>query len=117
MDYLWAFLVGGGICAVGQILIDKTRLTPERILTGFVCIGVVLSFVCFYDYLVDFAGAGATVPLTGFGHNLFTGVKQGIRDNGILGILTGPLTAASGCICAVIVFALAAACVSKPKMK
>ncbi|MBQ8003095.1 MAG: stage V sporulation protein AE [Clostridia bacterium] len=117
MDYLWAFLVGGGICAVGQILIDKTRLTPARILTGFVCIGVVLSFVGFYDYLVDFAGAGATVPLTGFGHNLFTGVKQGIRDNGILGILTGPLTAASGGICAVIVFALAAACVSKPKMK
>lgn len=117
MDYLWAFLVGGGICAIGQILIDKTKLTPARILTGFVCAGVILSLVGVYDKLVDLAGAGATVPLTGFGHNLFVGVKQGIKDDGILGLLTGPLTAAAGGIGAVIVFALAAAAVSKPKMK
>lgn len=117
MDYLWAFLVGGGICAVGQILIDKTRLTPARILTSFVCVGVFLSLIGVYDKLVEFAGAGATVPLTGFGHNLFTGVKEGIRTNGVLGLFTGPLTAASGGICAVIVFALAAAVVSKPHMK
>ena len=117
MDYLWAFLVGGGICAIGQILIDKTKLTPARILTGFVCAGVILSLIGVYDKLVDLAGAGATVPLTGFGHNLFVGVKQGIMDDGILGLLTGPLTAASGGIGAVIVFALAAAAISKPKMK
>ncbi|MGM9550637.1 MAG: stage V sporulation protein AE [Clostridia bacterium] len=117
MDYLWAFLIGGGICAIGQILIDKTKLTPARILTGFVCAGVFLSLIGVYDYLVEIAGAGATVPLTGFGHNLFTGVKQGIEDNGILGLLTGQLTAAAGGLGAVIVFALLAALVSKPKMK
>lgn len=117
MDYLWAFLVGGAICAIGQILIDKTRLTPARILTGFVCAGVFLSLIGVYDKLVDFAGAGATVPITGFGHNLFTGVKQGLRDNGLLGLFTGPLTAASGGIGAVIVLALASSMVSKPKMK
>lgn len=117
MDYLWAFLIGGAICAIGQVLIDKTHLTPARILTGFVCTGVLLSFIGVYDNIVDFAGAGATVPLTGFGHMLFQGVKEGIRENGILGVLTGPLTAASGGICAVVVFALIAAMVSKPKMK
>lgn len=117
MDYLRAFLVGGAFCAIGQILIDKTRLTPARILTGFVCAGVILSLIGIYEPLADFAGAGASVPLTGFGHNLFLGVKEGIRRDGILGILTGPLTAASGGICAVVVFALIAAFVSKPKMK
>ncbi len=117
MDYLWAFLIGGAICAVGQVLIDKTHLTPARILTGFVCTGVLLSFIGVYDKIVDFAGAGATVPLTGFGHMLFQGVKEGIKENGILGVLTGPLTAASGGICAVVVFALVAAIVSKPQMK
>lgn len=117
MDYLRAFFVGGFICAIGQILIDKTKLTPARILTGFVCAGVILSLLGLYDKIADFAGAGATVPLTGFGHNLFTGVKEGIKDNGFLGIFTGPISAASGGICAVIVFALAASCVSKPKMK
>ena len=117
MDYLWAFLVGGGFCAIGQILIDKTRLTPARILTGFVCAGVILSLIGVYEPIADFAGAGASVPLTGFGHNLFLGVKEGIKENGILGVLTGPLTAASGGICAVVVFALIAAIVSKPQMK
>ena len=117
MDYLWAFLVGGGICAIGQVLIDKTRLTPARILTGFVCLGVFLSFIGVYDYIADFAGAGASVPLTGFGHNLFLGVKQGIKENGILGIFTGPLSASAGGIGAVIAFALLASLISKPSMK
>lgn len=117
MDYLWAFLVGGAICAVGQILIDKTKLTPARILTGFVCAGVILSLFGIYDYIVDFAGAGATVPLTGFGYNLFNGVKTGIEKDGILGILTGPLGASAGGVGAAIIFGLAAAVVSKPKMK
>ncbi len=117
MDYLWAFLIGGAFCAIGQILIDKTRLTPARILTGFVCAGVILSLIGVYQPIADLAGAGASVPLTGFGHNLFLGVKEGIKENGILGILTGPLTAASGGICAVVVFALTAAVVSKPQMK
>ena len=117
MDLFRAFLVGGIICVIGQILIDKTHLTPARILTGFVCAGVLLSLMGLYEPIVDFAGAGATVPLTGFGHNLFLGVKDGIQANGILGILTGPLTAASGGICAVIVFALIAAIASKPQMK
>ncbi len=117
MDYLWAFLVGGAICAVGQILIDRTTLTPARILTGFVCVGVFLSLIGVYDYLVDFAGAGATVPLTGFGHNLFKGVKQGIEKDGILGLLTGPLTASAGGVGAAIIFGLLAAVVSKPRMK
>lgn len=117
MDYLWAFLVGGGICAAGQLLIDKTRLTPARILTGFVCLGIFLSFLGVYDYLVDFAGAGAMVPITGFGHNLFKGVKAAVDENGLFGVLTGPLTAASGGLCAVIIFALIAAAFSKPSMK
>jgi len=117
VDYLRAFLVGGAICAVGQILIDKTTLTPARILTGFVCAGVFLSLFGVYDYLVDFAGAGATVPLTGFGYNLFSGVKTGIEKDGILGILTGPLSASAGGVASAIVFALLAATVSKPKMK
>lgn len=117
MDYLWAFLVGGAICAVGQILIDTTKLTPARILTGFVCVGVVLSFLGIYDYIADFAGAGATVPLTGFGHNLFRGVKMGIEENGLLGLITGPISAVAGGLGAAIIFALAASVVSKPKMK
>lgn len=117
MDYLWAFLVGGGICAVGQVLIDKTRLTPARILTGFVCAGVVLSLLGVYEPLIDLAGAGATVPLTGFGHNLFKGVKDSVAESGVLGILTGPMTAAAAGVGAIIVLALLAAFVSKPKMK
>lgn len=117
MEYLWAFLVGGALCAVGQILIDTTKLTPARILTGFVCAGVLLSFLGIYDYIADFAGAGASVPLTGFGHNLFRGVKTGIEEYGILGVLTGPISAAGGGLGSAILFALAASLVSKPKMK
>lgn len=117
MNYLWAFLVGGAICGVGQILIDKTKLTPARILTGYVCVGVLLSLVGVYDHLADFAGAGVTVPLTGFGHNLFKGVKEGIAEKGFLGIVTGPMTAAAGGVGGIIILALLAAFVSKPKMK
>ncbi|MCD8049706.1 MAG: stage V sporulation protein AE [Clostridia bacterium] len=116
MDYLWAFLVGGAICAIGQILIDRTSLTPARILTGYVCAGVILSAIGVYDYIVDFAGAGATVPLTGFGHNLFKGVKTGIEEDGFFGLFTGPIGAAAGGLGAAIIFGLAAALISKPKM-
>lgn len=117
MEYFWAFIFGGGICVIGQVLIDKTKLTPARILTGFVCAGVILSLIGVYEPLLKLAGAGVSVPLTGFGHNLFKGVKEAVNENGFLGLFSGPLTAAAGGIGAVIVFALAAACVSKPKMK
>ncbi len=117
MDYLKAFIVGGIICAIGQIVIDKTKLTPARLLTGYVCIGVFLSLIGVYGKIVDFAGAGATVPLTGFGFALFEGVKKAITEKGFLGIFTGGLSATSGGISAVILFALAAAIISKPKIK
>ena len=95
MDYLKAFIVGGLICAVGQILIDKTKLTPARILVTFVVVGVFLQLIKIYQPLVDFAGAGATVPLTGFGYNLCKGVEKAVSEKGFLGIFTGGLTAAS----------------------
>ena len=117
MDYVKAFFVGGIICAVGQIIIDKTKLTPARLLTGYVCSGVLLSLLGIYGKIVKFAGAGATVPLTGFGYALFEGVKKGIKEKGFLGIFTGGLSATAGGIAAVIVFALIAAIVSKPKSK
>ena len=96
MEYLWAFVVGGLICVVGQLLIDLTKLTPARILTSFVVIGVILSALGLYQPIVDFAGAGATVPIVGFGHLLFEGVKTAIAETGPIGILTGGLTAAAG---------------------
>ena len=89
MDYLKAFLVGGAICMLGQILIDKTRLTPARILVCYVVLGVILGGAGVYDKLVDFAGAGATVPLTGFGNTLAKGVREAVQEQGILGALTG----------------------------
>ena len=104
MDYLKAFIVGGIICAVGQILIDKTKLTPARILVTFVVVGVFLQLIKIYKRLVDFAGAGATVPLTGFGYNLCKGVEKAVSEKGFLGIFTGGLTAASGGIAAALVF-------------
>ena len=91
MDYLKAFLVGGVLCVVGQILIDKTKLTPARILVSYVVIGVFLGAVDVYPSLVDFAGAGATVPLTGFGNTLAKGVKEAVQEQGFLGIFTGGL--------------------------
>ena len=117
MDYIKAFLVGGAICAIGQILIDKTKLTPARILVGFVVSGVVLSALGLYEPLAEFAGAGATVPLSGFGHALAKGVRAAVADRGFLGIFSGGLSAASAGITAAMVFALITALISKPKTK
>ena len=117
MEYLWAFLVGGALCASAQILIDKTKLTPARILVIYVCAGVFLSAIGLYSPLVDFAGAGATVPLTGFGHVIASGVKKDIVGNGLLGALTGGLKASAGGIAAALVFGFIASLIfsSKPK--
>ena len=117
MDYLKAFIVGGILCAIGQILIDKTKLTPARILVSYVVIGVLLGAVGFYEKLVDFAGAGATVPLTGFGNNLAKGVREAVDQDGFIGIFTGGLKAAAGGITAAIVAGLIASFVFKAKDK
>lgn len=117
MDYLKAFLVGGLFCVIGQILIDKTKLTPARILVSYVVIGVILGAVGVYQKLVDFAGAGATVPLTGFGNLLARGVKEGVKEKGFLGIFTGGLTAAAGGVGAAILFGWLAGLIFKPKDK
>ena len=117
MDYLKAFLVGGSICLIGQILIDKTTLTPARILVSFVVIGVVLGAIGLYEPLIEFAGAGASVPLTGFGNLIAKGVRKAIDKDGFLGIFTGGLTAAAGGITAAIVAGLIASFIFKPKDK
>ena len=117
MDYLWCFLCGGLLCAVGQVLIDLTKLTPARILTGYVVAGVILQAVGLYQPLVDWAGAGATVPLTGFGYSLAKGVAKAVGEQGLLGVLTGGLTATAGGIAAAVVFALVMAIFCKPKVK
>lgn len=117
MDYLKAFLVGGCLCLIGQILIDKTTLTPARILVSYVVVGVVLGALGLYQPIIDFAGAGASVPLTGFGATLAKGVKEAVDKDGFLGILTGGLTASAGGICAAIVFGLLASLLFKPKDK
>ena len=117
MDYLWCFLCGGLLCAVGQVLIDLTKLTPARILTGYVVAGVILQAVGLYQPLVDWAGAGATVPLTGFGYSLAKGVAKAVGEQGLLGVITGGLTATAGGIAAAVVFALVMAIFCKPKEK
>ena len=117
MDYLKAFVVGGILCAVGQILIDKTKLTPARILVSYVVIGVLLGAVGFYEKLVEFAGAGATVPLTGFGNNLAKGVREAVDQDGFIGIFTGGLKAAAGGITAAVVAGLVASFLFKAKDK
>ena len=117
MTYLNAFLCGGLLCAVGQILIDRTQLTPARILTGYVVAGVLLQAVGLYQPLVEFAGAGATVPLTGFGYSLATGVIEAIGEKGFLGVFTGGVTGAAGGIAAAIVFGCLFALLSKPQSK
>ena len=109
MDYLNAFWVGGLICVVGQILIDKTKLTPARILSGFVVAGVILGAVGLYKPLVEFAGAGASVPISGFGFLMSDGVKEALKSEGALGILTGGLKSAAAGISAAIFFGLVAA--------
>ena len=115
MNYVWAFVVGGLICVIGQLLIDYTKLTPARILTGDVVGGVILSAVGLYDPLAEFAGAGASVPLLGFGHLLAQGVMKAVDEIGLPGVFTGGLTAAAGGITASLVFALLAALVGKSK--
>lgn len=117
MDYLKAFVVGGLLCLIGQILIDKTKLTPARILVGYVVAGVILGALGLYQPIIDFAGAGASVPLTGFGATLAKGVKEAVEQSGALGILTGGLKAAAGGITAAIVFGLLAGILFKPKDK
>ena len=117
MDYLKAFLCGGLLCAVGQIIIDKTKLTPARILVGYVVSGVLLQAVGVYQYLVDWAGAGATVPLTGFGYTLARGVEKAVAEQGLLGALTGGLSATAGGITAAVLFSLIAALIFKPGEK
>lgn len=117
MDYLKAFLAGGLLCLIGQVLIDKTKLTPARILTAYVVAGVALSAVGLYAPFADWAGAGASTPLTGFGHTLAEGVRTAVDEKGLLGAFTGGLEAAAGGICAVIVFGLGFALISKPGSK
>ncbi|MCI5796125.1 MAG: stage V sporulation protein AE [Ruminococcus sp.] len=117
MIFLKAFLVGGLICVIGQILIDVTKMTPARILVTFVVLGVILGAIGVYDKLVDFAGAGATVPLTGFGNVLVNGTKEAIREKGLLGVLTGPLCAGSAGITAAVLSGLVVSFFAKPKSK
>ena len=117
MQYINAFWVGGLICAIAQILIDKTKLTPARILVFFVVIGAVLGGVGIYEPFAEFAGAGATIPIIGFGNVLAQGAIKGVQENGILGILTGGVTAAAAGISAAVVFGFLAAILFKPKMK
>ena len=117
MDYIKAFLVGGALCLIGQILIDKTKLTPARILVSYVIAGVVLGAVGLYPKLIEFAGAGASVPLTGFGSLLAKGVKEAVTKDGFLGIFTGGLKTAAGGITAAIVAGLAASFLFKARDK
>ena len=117
MEYLKAFLVGGLICVGGQLLIDKTKMTPARILVGMVILGVMLGAIGVYEKLVEFAGAGATVPLIGFGNLLANGVRSAIKEKGFIGIFTGSLTASAGGICAAIIFGLLMSVVFQPKDK
>lgn len=117
IDCLKAFIVGGVLCAVGQILIDRTKLTPARILVSYVVSGVVLTAVGLYDYLVDLGGAGATVPLTGFGYCLAEGVKKAVDEYGLIGALTGGLTATAGGIAAAMTFGWLVSLFSKPHIK
>ena len=114
---LKAFVVGGLICVIGQILIDKTKLTPARILVSFVTLGVILGGLGIYKYLVDFAGAGATVPLTGFGYNLAKGAIEGVKTSGLLGAFTGGVKSSAGGIAAAVFFGYLASLIAKPKIK
>ena len=114
MEYVNAFLCGGILCAIGQILIDKTKLTPARILTGYVVAGVLLGAIGVYQPIADWGGAGATVPLTGFGFSLAKGVQKAVAEKGWLGVFTGGLTATAGGIAAAVVFGVVMALIFKP---
>ena len=115
--YIKVFLVGGLLCLVGQVLIDYTKLTPARILTIYVVAGVALSAIGLYQPLVDWAGAGASVPLTGFGHTLAKGIRQAVAEKGLLGVFTGGFSAAAAGLCAAVFFGLIVSLVFKPKDK
>ena len=117
IELIKCFVTGGLICVIGQILIDKTKLTPARILVIFVTTGTILGGLGIYKYLVDFVGAGATVPLTGFGYNLAKGAIKGVQEYGLIGAFTGGVTASAGGISAAIFFGYIASLISKPKMK
>ena len=117
MEYLKALLVGGTLCLIGQVLIDQTKLTPARILVSYVVIGVVLGAIGIYEPIKDFAGAGASVPLTGFGYNLAKGVRDAVDEDGFIGIFTGGLKACAGGITAAITAGLLASILFKPKDK
>ena len=114
---LKCFIVAGIICVIGQILIDKTKLTPAKILVIFVTTGAILGGLGIYKYLVEFAGCGATVPLTGFGYNLSKGAIEAVKESGLLGVFTGGVKAAAGGIAAAVFFGYLASLISKPKMK
>lgn len=117
MNYLWAFICGGIICVIGQLLIDKTKLTPARIMVIFVCTGVILGAFGVYDRFIDFAGAGATVPISGFGALLAKGTREAVDEQGLFGAFTGPLTAGSAGIMAAILSGLILSFMTKPKPK
>ncbi len=117
MTFLKAFVVGGLICVIGQILIDNTKLTPGRILVGYVVAGVILSAFELYEPIKEFAGAGATVPLTGFGYTLIEGTKKAIDEMGLIGALTGPLTACSAGVMAALLSGVVVSFMTKPKDK
>ena len=117
MIFLKAFLIGGLICVIGQILIDNTKLTPSRILVLFVCLGVVLGAFGIYDKLVDFAGAGATIPLTGFGNSLASGVKEAVREKGFIGVITGGLSACAGGVTVAMLSGLVVSMIAKSRDK
>ena len=117
IKYLWTFIIGGLICVVAQILLDRTKLTPARILVSYVVAGVILGGLGLYKPLVDLAGAGATVPLTGFGYNISKGIREAVNEKGLLGIFTGALTAAAGGTTAALVFGYLAALIFKAKPK
>ena len=117
MNYVWAFVVGGGICVIGQLLIDYTKLTPARILTGYVVAGVILSAIGVYKPLAEFAGAGASVPLLGFGNVLMKGVKEAVQEQGFLGLFAGGFEAGAVGTSAALILGYLASLFSKPKMK
>lgn len=117
MEYLKAFIIGGIICAVGQVLIDRTKLTPDRILVLFVTLGVALTAIGVYEPLVDFAGAGATVPLTGFGYTMAKGTMELIQQKGLMGVMTGGVSAGAAGIASAVFFGYIAALISRPSDK
>ncbi|MCI8611607.1 MAG: stage V sporulation protein AE [Clostridiales bacterium] len=117
LPYIWAFLVGGLLCVIAQILIDKTKLTPARILVSYVVAGVILGGCGIYKYLIDFAGAGASTPLTGFGYLIAKGIREEVDKNGLMGALTGGISAAAAGIAAALIFGLLAAICFRDKRK